>query len=268
MVHLHIGKAILEKAQHAGDHVFAALAQEEFFQPVVAEGGIFHIDLPHDAHLGELLLLPGDAVEILRHGPQVPPQGSSAQAPAPAELLRQLPDPLRHGFGRVARMYLIGERLVFQQEEHVPVDHRPDGGQHHAGGKAEARRPLQAAQAQGDHRHLVHAHIMQGLAQKHDIVGSPAAAPGLEHDEGGLFRVVFPAGQGIKLLPHGADGGVAHIVVQVFQPGVDDLFALVVGDDDVVAMDAENGLQQLHVGGEHVRRQDGMAALHLFGKFH
>ena len=39
-------------------------------------------------------------------------------------------------------------------------------------------------------------------------------------------------------------------------------------DTTLVAMDAENGLQQLHMGRKHVRRQDGMAASHLFGEFH
>ena len=66
----------------------------------------------------------------------------------------------------------------------------------------------------------------------------PAAC--LELDERGFVRVKVAAGQGVNLLPDHADGGIAHVVVHVFQPGVDHGFALVFGNDELIAVHPED----------------------------
>ena len=48
----------------------------------------------------------------------------------------------------------------------------------------EARVGLYAAQIQGDHRDLGHAGLFKCPADKADIIGGPAASPGLGHDNG------------------------------------------------------------------------------------
>ena len=78
--------------------------------------------------------------------------------------------------------------------------------------------------------------------------------------------VKIPAGQGIELLAQHTDGRVAHVIVQVLESGVDDRLALVLGDDHVVAVQAEHRLQKLHVGGENIGSNDGVLRFHFFCK--
>lgn len=54
--------------------------------------------------------------------------------------------------------------------------------------------------------------------------------------------------------------------MQVFKPRGNHGRTFVVQNLDMIAVQGENLLQKLHVGGENVGRENGEIALHLFGE--
>ncbi len=80
--------------------------------------------------------------------------------------------------------------------------------------------------------------------------------------------VIFSAREGVELLADGAGRRVAHIVMQVFKTCGDDVRAFVVQNLDMIAVQGENLLQKLHVGGKNIGRENGVAALHFRGEIY
>ena len=107
---------------------------------------------------------------------------------------------------------------------------------------------------------------MERFSQKENVVRRPAAASRLELDKRDPVGIILAAGKRVELLPDGAGCGVAHIVMQVFKPRGNHGRTFVVQNLDMIAVQGENLLQKLHVGGENVGRENGEIALHLFGE--
>ena len=255
-VHRRAGQAVPQEPQHAGEHVLTVLILEELLQLVVGEGGVLHIDLPHNAHLDffrrlhrDLCEGAGDVFQVPLHLPQPGPGGGEL----PAQGLLPMPE---EGLG-LAGVGLIGADLVAQQEQQVPVGHRHQSPDAHGGGQGEPAVPGQGGKAQGDDGDL-QPQLVQGLAQHHAVVGGPAAPAGLELDKGHVGGVMGAAGDGVELLAQGADGGVAHVVVDVFQAGLHHVRAMGAQHLHPVPAGPDDVGQQLHVDGEEVRDEQNM----------
>ena len=197
---------------------------------------------------------------------QIAPPVAREQPAVARKLTQQLRVPLVHDRLRRARNRLIGLHLIAQQHQHVAVNERHEPLHDHPRRDGKAAGALHAGKRERDDRNKVHIHIVQRLAQHPDIVRGAAAAAGLELDERDLMYVVVPALERVELLADGADGGVAHVVVDIFQPHVDDLPALIVQNVQLVAVHPENAAEQVHVHRENVRRQNGVRRLHLRGE--
>ncbi|MNC18005.1 hypothetical protein D3C75_658980 [compost metagenome] len=60
----------------------------------------------------------------------------------------------------------------------------------------EARLVLHSGGIQRNHRNLPQTRVLQRLAQQGDIIGCPAASPGLRHDDSRPVRIIISALQG------------------------------------------------------------------------
>ena len=266
--HLGVREEELEEAEHPRDHVFAPLREQEFLQPVVSEGGVFDIDFAYNSDLAQVFLLARDIVKILCDGGKIPLHVAGGQPLFRAELPGQLVHPFAHRAFGFARVYLIRQNLILQQKENVAVNQTAQPRQNHARGNFEAAVFFDAAEAERQHGNIVHSHVVQCLAEQTEVIGGTATAAGLELNQCGLVRVEIAAGERVNLLPDHADGGVAHIVVHILQARVDNLLALVLGDDKVVAVHPEDFGDQLHMRRKDIRRNDGVGLLHFFCEIH
>ena len=80
-----------------------------------------------------------------------------------------------------------------------------------------------------------------------DVVGSPAAAAGLADDDRDLVGVVLPGQDGFHDLAHYHQGGIAGVVVYIFQSHVHCLLVVIWQHLHVVAGGVEGRLQKLKV---------------------
>ena len=178
--------AVLHKAHQARQVHLAVLGGQELLQVIVAQGGVFHVDLPYHAHLHLGYPVNGNGGELcgdLGHGGLDLPAGPALVLHDPAADGVQ---PLLLQSGRVPLVGLIGLRLGLQGHQQVAV---VDAGQelaHQGQGHGEAGVLLQSGEVQAHHRNLAVACLHQGLAQQVDVVGGPAAAASLGDNQGGV----------------------------------------------------------------------------------
>ena len=229
--------AVLQKAHQARQIHLAVLGGQKFLQVVVAQGGVFHIDLADDAHLdlGHPVYRDGSKLlGNLRHGGLDLAVGPALVLANPAADGVQ---PFLLAGRRRALFHLIGLRLG-----------------------------LQCRQAQGDDRHMAQPRLLQGLAQQVDVVGGPAAAAGLGDDEGGVVQVVLPGAQGVQELADNKQRRVAGVVVDIFQAQFADLAAAVLQQLAGVARLLHHRRQNAELHRGHVRDQNFMGLFHLRSK--
>ena len=130
----------------------------------------------------------------------------------------------------------------------------------------EAGIALDTRQVQGDDRDLLHVCLLQGTADEADIVRRTASATGLAHDNGGLVQVIFAGQQSFHDLSDYQQGGIAGIVVNIFQTYIHRVLVVIVQYDEIVTAGIERRLQDLKVDRGHLRTDDGVILAHLFGK--
>ena len=167
---------------------------------------------------------------------------------------------------RVTGMDLVGGGLGLQRHQQVAV---VDGSQGHADkgqvhGQAVAL--LQAGEVQAQHGDIAVARLFQCLAQQEDVVGGPAAAAGLGDDEGSVVQVIFAGLQGIQKLADDQQGGIAGVVMDIFQAQLADLAAAVAQQLHLVALVLHSRRQDAELHGGHVRDEDGVGLLHILGE--
>ena len=254
------------KSVRPGTTGSAPSEEEELLQVVVAQGGVLDVDLTHhaDPHLGLPRHGDGpegghDLVEVLHHAVE------GQALPLVHGLQQEVLDVL-DGLVGLAGVDLVGPHLVGGLDDDVPVHHGEDGLPQGAQPQLEAGVLLQAGQVHRDHRDEAQPRLFQGLAQQVDVVGGPAAAAGLGDHEGHLVQVVLAALHRVDQLADHQQGGVAGVVVDVFQPLVHD--APVVGGEHLhlVALGLQDPGQQPEVDGQHGGEEDGVLLLHLLGE--
>ena len=113
------------------------------------------------------------------------------------------------------------------RHQQVTVGQRGDRHPQHGEGDAEAAVLLQPRHAQRDDRDVAVPGLGQRLAQQVYVVGRAAAAAGLRDHQRDLVRVVAAARKRVEELADDQQGGVADVVVDVFQPRVHDRAAVV-----------------------------------------
>ena len=110
--------------------------------------------------------------------------------------------------------------------------------------------------------------LLQGLSQQVDIVGRTAAAAGLELEKRALMRVVFARLERVDELSDDEDGGIAGVVVDVFQPGLGDVRPVRFEKLGLVTGVLKDALHQPEMNRKHIRNQQRVRRFHLFRKLY
>ncbi len=106
----------------------------------------------------------------------------------------------------------------------------------------------------------------QSFTQQGNIVGSAAAAPGLEINQSSFVRIIFSGQQGIKELTDNQNGRVTGIVMDIAQSQLSDFGAVIFQKFHVITVGAHEITDQLEVSRQHIRCQNSVIFLHLFSK--
>ena len=172
---------------------------------------------------------------------------------------------LARGVGS-ARFQLVRFALVVQGHEHVPVkDGKREFEDHFQrdGKSAVLFQPRKVEGNDGDFGEL----RLERLADERDIVGRAASAARLRDHDRRVFGVVFPAFERVDKLPRDAQRGIAGIVVNVFEPLVDDGARIVVQDLYIPAVLAQEIDDDAEMEGKHIGNEDLVRMLHFGRKF-
>ena len=220
---------------------------------VVGERRVFDINFAHNAHFDLWRLLGRDRGKILHDALEVRLFFFQAHALAVTELLAQFGRPLLDHALAGAGFNLIGLYLVIQQHQGVAVDDSRYHLADHRQGDRKTRVVLQAGKVQRDDRDLIKARLMQRFAQQVDIIARTAAATRLCDNQRCAVQVIFAAFEGINELADHQQGGIARIVVHIFEPFLHDARSAGGQQLRFIAIAAEHVHKQLKMDGQHHR---------------
>ena len=127
---------------------------------------------------------------------------------------------------------------------------------------------FQSRQAEGDHRHIAVACLLQRFSQEGDIVGCPAAAAGLELHHGHLVGIVLTGIERLHQLADDQDGRVAGVVMDVLEAGLGDLRAGGLQNLNLIPVCTQDTRNHPEVHGKHGGDENGVVLFHLLGKGH
>ena len=125
---------------------------------------------------------------------------------------------------------------------------------------------LEPLGADRHHRHLAEPGVGEPLAQHARVVRRPAHAAGLGDHHRGVVRVGRTGDVVVHQLPDHHDRGVARVVVDVLQAGLDVGGTGVLQQFDPVAGPVQRGHHQPEVHRRHLRGVDGVVAPGLLGE--
>ena len=261
-----VGQAEEEEVDQAGHVGLAALLLDHLDHLVVGGGMELDQDLTHNAHTrlaakvdaGQLVELADDLrVELLGLAQL---HGGHGLVQVGHPLLEQGVGAAGHG--------LVGAHAVEQHHQQIAHEQGGDGRLEHGGREVPAGvRLVGGTQRQGNHGYMAIACLLEALANERDVVGGAAAAARLADHHSGAAHVVAAAGDCLEDLAGDQDGGVADVVVDVLEAGLDGTGVDGRQELHVVAKALEDWNQQLEVYGRHLGGQDGPAlVLHLLGE--
>ena len=262
-VHKSVVQRVEHEVQHAGNHRLRPLRDEIILQIVVAQRGVLHVNLAHDAHLGFAFARQLDLIKGLQNAVEILFQVKITAAGK--GLVKLVGQNLDHLIG-VAGHHLIRLGLVFQPEDHIAVKAGVDGSHQGALGEYKTAAGLQRVQLHGDDGDMAQAVFLQRLAQQINVVGGTAATAGLGQQQRNMVQVILAAFNGVQQLTNGQQSRVAGVIMHVLQALLGHRVAGVFQKFQVVTLPAEDALQQLKVDGQHLRHQNGMGLLHGGGK--
>ncbi len=137
-----------------------------------------------------------------------------------------------------------------------------------ARGDLEAGILLQAAQIYGNHGDLGMPRLLQGTADKADIVAGAAAASRLGNQYGCLVQIVSAGLDGLHDLPHHNQGGVAGVVVYVFQSHVHGFPVVRLSKHlQMIAGGVEGRCDQAEMDRRHLGTEDGVILPHFLCEY-
>ena len=267
-IHIHVPVVDLEddKVHETRDHRLHALRQEEIGKVVVAQGGVFYIDLAYDTHTDLLRSLHGHGLELVDDIVEVLHHALVGHALALPHFAQQVCPALLQAAVGVAPGDLIGAHLPAHIHHQVAVDDRKDRLPENGKGQLEARVFLHAGEVQGHHGHIVKARPGQCLPEQVEIVGGTAAAAGLGDEQGHLMGIIAATMDGINELADDQNGREAGVVMDVLLPLLQNGMAGGVEHLYLVTGLLQDAFQHGEVIRQHLRGQNGILLCHFLGK--
>ena len=164
----------MENTRH---HVLAVVGGEKGLQVIITEGGVFDVNLPHDADLDRGAGgIGGQVCEVLHEAEKHPAHGAASVSRAlRIELFEPLQPALCQGI-RAAGGELIRTLLVRCEHEGISVHHGGERVSQHAHIDAEARILLHALHVQADDRYMSKTRRVQCPPQQVDVIRGAASS--------------------------------------------------------------------------------------------
>ena len=135
-------------------------------------------------------------------------------------------------------------------------------------GELKARITFQFAQVKRNYRNLLHPRFGKRTTDKRDVVGSTASAAGLCDDDRDFVQVIIAGKQRIHDLADDDQRRIACIVIHILQSDIDRILIVVGQHFQMIPSGVERSLQKRKVHRRHLRAEDSVILLHLFGKDH
>ena len=255
--------AVLHEAHEARDVHLAVLAAEEILEVVVAQGRILDVYLADDADLDLRHALHGDFGEVRGDERHVRLDLLALPAAVLQEPAAYGVEPLILKPLRVARIELVWLGLRAQADEHVAVVQNGQQPAYRRERHREAASPLKAREVEADDRDVPVARLGEGLSQQVYVIRGAAAAAGLGDYQRRVLEVV-PAGvERVEELAYDEQGGIAGVVVDVFEAQLADLAPAVFQKLAVIALLLHDRGHDAKLHRRHVRNQYLVRFLHL-----
>ena len=252
-----------EEVEHVRAHGLAALRFDELHDMVIRTVMVFDEDLADYAYARFGRVVNGQFVELFDHLFAVL---GERRMDVLGKVVRDYARPLFVKFVGAALDLFVRAHAVEQSHRQVGIYRRIYELQHEFEIDGEAAVLFETHEVEGYHGHLLHVYFFERFAYERDIVGRSARSARLRDDERGLVRVVLAAEQLFDEPAHGDYGGVACVVVDVFQADVYRRFG-VLHDFHVEAEGLERGLVETHVERGEVGRDYRVTVfLHLLGE--
>ena len=255
------------EVDQTGQYRLGSLAEQKFFQIVVAERRELNVDLTDNADLGlgiEVLQLDlGKPLDDERHQRA---HLAVAEDFLLGEVRGDLADQLIHRAVGVALVHDIRTALVVQHHDQVAEQGAVADLDNHRHGQLKARVGvfLQTGEVERDDRNIVISQLEQGFSQQMDVVGRTASAAGLRQHECDLVRIIRAGLQRIDQLSDDEQRRIAGVVVDILQSGLRDLWSLGLENLHVIAEIPHECQNQLDLNRKHIRDQNGVVFFHLF----
>ena len=204
--------------------------------------------------------------EIVRDRVKIIPHMRRAEAAPLLEIRHQPVHPFLDVAVGFALHQLVRAALVRHVHDQIAIDHGIGEFAYHTEAQGKTGVFLQSGQVDGHHRNIVVARAFQRFAQQMDIVGRPAAAARLGDEQRQLVGIIFAAAHCLQQLTDHQQRRIASVVVDIFQSGIHNA---AVGSGEhihLVTVQLEHLAQHGEVHRQHLRHQQGVFLLHLFGK--
>ena len=257
-----IVKTVEEEIHHFGLNRFRAFPLEKLNQVVVGGGQELDQDLSHDADSWFFLIRDGKDIKLMHDLPAQCIEAPGGSAAGRQEIDAFFFQPFMQPVG-ASLFLLVGADPVETFHEQIAelycVKHAKEQGQVHL----ESRIGLQPLYGSGDDRHMVKTCLFQRAAEESHIVGGPAAAACLGHDDGGAAQVIFAAGKLRHHLTDDNEGRVAGVIVDIFQSQVHCLVFRRVYHHKAVAGRIESRSHDVEMDRTHLRAEDRIGLPHV-----
>ena len=251
------------KVHQRGHDRLAPLGEQKLLQMGIAERRIFDVNFADDADLDLLFLTPLHLGKTLEQGAH---HLFVLAVPALCKLFADVFHAVGARLVAFPCLQFVRFALVVQRHERIPVKdgvcELQDGFEVHG----ETAVLFQSRKIEGNDGNLGELRL-ERLADERDIVGRAAAAARLGDEYRRMLDVVFSALERVDELPRDAQRGEAGIVVNVFEPLVDDGARIVAQKLDVPAVPPQDVDDDSEMHGKHIRHQNFVRMFHFGGEF-
>ena len=256
-------RRVKEKIDEVGHDDLCPLPHQHLLDVIVCNRMVLDKDFADDADLWlPQLFVDGDVVKVAH---DVLHHAAELEHTAMLKFILCARHPLIERCLCRPLLKLVRHHSIAYVHQQITVDRRLDGIHHHLTAEGKAVRLLgQSAHSKdGDVRE---ARIAQCLAQHTEIVRRAARTAGLKECDARVVGITHPCLECREQLSNDDNRGIAHIVVHIAQPQIHRCLVGHWRDDDVIAVLAHGGAEELKVNRCHLRRKDCMCLLAVLGK--
>ena len=161
---------------------------------------------------------------------------------------------------------LIGLYLIYERHQNITVKYAVKDLMQHRQRKMPPRVLFDCNKTHRNDGDISEACLFERFAQKRYVIGGTASSACLKQHKCNLVRIVFSAFQRVQKLSDNQNGGIAGVIVDIFQTRFGDFASSAFEHFHFVAVVRENFHDQAEMHRKHIGNQYGIIPLHFFGE--